>query len=270
MIKTVILILLLLVIVEDSQDEFVFSFDELGNKSFLDLTKKKKLIFIGETHGTKQVPEFMLSLVQTLNYGDSISIGFEISSSHQSNIDSFFLTGNRQILENLPFFNSKYPDGRSSIAMMGLLVGMYNLTHIKVFCFDVATYFSSAQERDSIMAINIIKQCSKRKTIVLTGGNHARLRQVYMRYKSAALFVKDKYPSSDDILSLKTAFGGGTAWGCLSADYCGEINIYPNQILEEKYGDKGTVVIFQQVDSAGYNGYVYIPEASVSEPFKRN
>jgi uncharacterized iron-regulated protein len=104
---------------------FLFSFAVSGQTKIYDLNKldsinfknfiaDKKVIVVGEMHGTTEVPLFVLQLVKELRKTQrKLTVGLEIPINYQKDINEFIKNGDFEKLKKLDHF--KYPDGRTSI-----------------------------------------------------------------------------------------------------------------------------------------------------------
>jgi uncharacterized iron-regulated protein len=138
----------------------------------------KKLILIGEAHGTNEMPEYTFKIIQQLSRNGELALGLEFPISTQDAIDAYLKSGDEKILASLDFFkDSSYHSGRGSKAMIEFLKNVRSLPAIKVFCFDIPDN-SSNPARDTLMAENILKYMKSnphRMVLTYSGNIHSRL-----------------------------------------------------------------------------------------------
>ena len=95
-----------------------FSKDFFGISDFFGM---KKVILVGEMHGTSTVPELFAKIVAAVASDKSKTLAvLEITQSSQSSIEKFLKTGDESVLRKEPFFTRSDQDGRSSRAMVAL------------------------------------------------------------------------------------------------------------------------------------------------------
>ncbi len=82
----------------------------------------RRLILLGETHGTNEMPELTGELVNQLSHDYRVNVGIEYPSDMQRAVDQFMATGNESVLLATKFFqNPSYHSGRGSRAMVAFL-----------------------------------------------------------------------------------------------------------------------------------------------------
>lgn len=145
------------------------------------LTEKsfgKKVILIGELHGTKEIPKLLtIFFSEYIKYND-FNICLELSSSNQDKIDRFIENGDLNIIKDI--FSVQYEnDGRKTLEYFELIKTIHNLNkknnkNIRIICVDVEDNFYSdnfQNEREKIMATNILNSLEK-QTFVILGNIH--------------------------------------------------------------------------------------------------
>jgi hypothetical protein len=246
--------------------EKVFELQDLEISSFKNFITTKDVVVVGEMHGTREVPAFVSRLVKILSQGTkSLTVALEIDTYLQNDLDEFLKTGNFDNLVSLDYF--KYPDGRSSMAMGSLLKELRNIEGIKIVCFDIASTIDTEVNRDSLMGVNLASNYYGGKMVVLTGNLHANLQEGYWRpkFKSAVFHFKKMKNLNGKLISLNTYFNGGTIWNCMQ-DGCMERKAYANPEWAKKYGLKNFMVVSEDQDDNGYNGFVYFEKVTASKP----
>ncbi len=189
--------------------------------------KNYKAILIGELHGNNESPEFVQGMVNLwLSAGEKVLLGLEIQQDNQKEIDNFLLNGNIEIINNMPFFNRTYKDGRSSIAMANLILSFYGKKNLKIVCMDIPSYSNSIDEnRDSLMAINLnnaLKQNQGHELITLSGDAHNKIDQSSFGSMAYWLFnVPNAVLKSDEIIPVDIKYQSGNSWCCIVNEDCG-------------------------------------------------
>lgn len=243
----------------------IFDLANIDSPEFKNFTADKKVIVIGEMHGTTEVPLFVLQLVQQLKSRQKeLTVGLEIPIDHQKDIDSFLKTGDFGKLLKLEYF--KYPDGRTSVAMGELIKGLREIKGLKVVCFDVESNAALEVNRDSLMGVNLAKSYKSGKMVILTGNLHANLKAGYWRptFKSATYHFNRIENFEDELISLNTYFGSGTIWNCMQ-DGCKERDANSNSNLRQN-NFSNYMTIYDGVHPSGYSGYVYFDNVTASKP----
>lgn len=250
-----------------AQPPKLFSIDKLDSIDFKKFIAEKKVIVVGEMHGTTEVPLFVLQLIRQLRaIENNLTVGLEIPINHQTDVDEFMKTGDFDKLLKLDYF--KYPDGRSSVAMGQLIQGLRSIKKLNIICFDIETSLGRGVNRDSLMGINLSKGYKEGKMVILTGNLHANLQAGYWRpnFKSAIFHFNRINRFDDKLISLNTYFGAGTIWNCMQ-DGCKERDAGSASILRETYGLLNFIGIYhQQEHPSGYSGFVYFDKVTASKP----
>jgi len=244
----------------------VFELSKLDSIDFKTFIADKNVIVVGEMHGTTEVPLVVLQLIRQLGKEEkSLTVGLEIESNYQKDIDNFLKHGDFNKLLTSDYF--KVPDGRTSLAMGELIKGLRRIEGIKVVCFDIASGPGTEVNRDSLMGVNLSKNYDHGKMIILTGNLHANLKEGYWQpnFKSAIYHFNKIENPGDKLISLNTYFGGGTIWNCMQ-DGCKEREANSNSYLKQNYGLLNFIEIYDNVDPSGYSGFIYLDTVTASKP----
>lgn len=245
----------------------IYDLNKSDSLSFTNFLTDKKVIVIGEMHGTKEVPSFVLQLIKHLKKSQkSLTVGLEIPSNYQDDMNDFMRNGDFERLKKLDYF--KYPDGRSSIAVGQLMRGLRELEGVKIICFDIDVNSKAETNKDSLMGMNLIKSYRDGCMVVLTGNLHANLKEGYWRpnFKSATYYFNKGKEFNDKLISLNTYYGGGTIWNCMQ-DGCKERNAGSNGgDLKQTYGLTNFIGIYESVHASGYSGFIYWDSVTASGP----
>lgn len=244
----------------------VYDLAKRDSTHFRDFISEKKVIVIGEMHGTTEVPLFVLQLIQQLTSTQrSVTIGLEIPINYQKDIDRFMKNGDFDKLLTLDHF--KYPDGRTSVAMGQLIKGLRQLKRVRVVCFDIDSSFGPEVNRDSLMGVNLSNSYKNGSMVILTGNLHATLKEGYWRpnFKSATYHFNKIRGLGSELITLNTYFGSGTIWNCMQ-DGCKERDASPSANLRAQYGSRDLMVVYENVDANGYTGFLYLGNVTASKP----
>lgn len=243
-----------------------FDLDKLDSADFRSFMGNKKVLVVGEMHGTEEVPTLVLKMIRQLHQsGQPLTVGLEIPSDHQQVVESFLKKGDFSRLLQLEYF--QYPDGRTSVAMGQLIRGLRDLKDIRVICFDIDSKLSSSINRDSVMGVNLSKGYQDGYLVMLTGNLHANLKEGYWRpnFKSAVYHFSKLRKLDDQLLSLNTYFGSGTIWNCMQ-DGCKEREVQDNSSLKKGIKYRNFIAVYDAALAGGYHGVLYIDRVTASPP----
>lgn len=150
------------------------------------LVEQSRITILGEMHGNTNSPETALRLANDiLKRHGAVTLGLEINVEDQPVLNAFLDSAGtdedvQRVLSTM-FWQEEFADGRSSIALLGLLEELRKLRHagadIDVFAFDARTGTRGMAALDLEMAEPIIdwaENYPERKLIVLVGNMHAR------------------------------------------------------------------------------------------------
>lgn len=243
-----------------------------------DFFKMKKIILVGEMHGTKKTLELFGHIVETVAEDKSTTlVALEINRSSQTSVDEFLKSGNDLFLRKDPFFTRDFQDGRSSRAMVALLFKLRSLPGVKVLCIDPEgeIQIKSGQERETAMAnlINFHRHTFDH-TVVLTGNTHSStsVGAAWDRSFRPMAFELNTMASdlgSQEFTNVLIRYGSANSWNCQSRlpstckarygkttpnDYSEAVNFASYFIWENKPVD-------------GHSVSIFIRNADVSPPF---
>ncbi len=241
---------------------------------------EKKIIFVGEMHGSQEIPQFFAQLAESLSSKKNrILVVLEIPNSSQKNIDAFLKTGNKDLLRKDLFFSrGKNSDGRSSQAMVRLLQKLSKIKNVEVFCMDEDMgYSGNGQDRDTFMAKSIYKKMRGfDQTLVLSGNIHSRLEMGYPgneSYRPMAYELKNLASElkADQIFNIFMRFKNLNIWAAMnnragvhrfsvSTEYSQAVPWESYFLVEEGFSDKTL--------HDGHKGTVFIRTTKPSFPFK--
>ncbi len=252
----------------DSKEKF-----PSGVREFLE---EKKIILIGEIHGTQEVPELFGNIVATIaSEKVKTLVVLEINQTSQSAIDAFLKTRKDAILARDVFFSRKYQDGRSSKAMVGLLRRLSKLPNVTVLCLDPP--IAVAQERDTGMASFInSKMNSYDHTLILSGNVHSstvigtpwdkNFRPMGYELKSMATNLNE-----DQIFNILVRYEKVDSWNCQGVDASSCFARYGKKLPTDYSMAENWNMYFLQEDALkdGHLGTIFIRSTRVSFPLIR-
>lgn len=245
---------------------------------FGDFLKMKKIILIGEMHGTSTVPEIFGNLVDSIADSNTKTlVVLEIPQSSQKTIDSFLINEDDSVLKADPFFTRDFQDGRSSEAMVKLLRRLAKLPNTTVLCMDPMSGFNTmtGQERDTGMASFINShRVGYDHTLVLSGNIHSSAsigtpwdkRYRPMGYELKAM-IKDL--RDDELLNILIRYGKLDAWNC-QGNQASDCKVHYGEEISSDYSmavSYPTYFIWEIPLVDGHGGSIFIRSAKASMPF---
>ena len=196
---------------------------------------KTRVLVIGEMHGSNEYPAFAKSVVcQLLAANKPVILGLEIPENEQVAINHYLQSSgtaeDRRALQKGKFWQRKLQDGRSSVAMFGLIDAVRKLKQSgqKVFlaAFDINNNYEPVPlekneafprgRRDGEMTLNIIdrlRQYPEYTYVALVGDNHASRSKHYPHnpeFSPMAYLLSQWEPIQTVYLSHQ----GGEFWVC--------------------------------------------------------
>jgi hypothetical protein len=245
----------------------LFNLDNADSTEFARFLANKEVVVVGEMHGTTEILGFVLKLIRQLSQkGKTISVGLEIPTNYQNDMENFLKTGDFDKLLTLDYF--KYADGRTSVAMGELIKALRKIDKLNVICFDVDSELNLTNNRDSLMGVNLSRNYEGGQIIILTGNLHANLKEGCWQpdFKSAIFYFNKMSGLGDKLISLNTYYTGGTIWNCMQDDCKERVAGSHGGNLKQTYGLSNFVGIYDHVHSSGYNGFVYFDRVTASRP----
>lgn len=227
-------------------------------------------IFVGEIHGTKEVPASVGGLAcAALQAGLPVRVGLELFVEDQAALDAFLASEGgaaaKAKLLKAGFWTREYQDGRSSKAMLSLLEQLRALRaggkNLEVFAFDSATPSSTRDADMAKRALATLQRAHAGVTLLLAGNLHAR--------KTRGGFMPDFEPmgyhlvqAGQKLTSLNAMHSGGTAWVCfgLDADAC---RVNP---LTPRPDNAGGKLDLTAIQGGAYDGTLKLGLATASAP----
>ncbi len=186
--------------------------DSLDNRVY-DLLQNKKLIMIGEMHGTNEPAKFVKGLTELFtNNGDSVQVGFEIPSELMS---TFLKLKTDSSIYQSDFFSKNSTDGRASLAWVSIILSLNKNPRVTIFFYDTNNGESkNLDDRDSLMYIKIKNQIIKHPTwttVTLSGNIHNMRLPYKQKNKTGAYLANDTDLNiSSKFCSLNHSYQSGT------------------------------------------------------------
>jgi len=236
----------------------------------------RRVVVLGEIHGTEEVPAFVAALVcHGLRAGKSVTVGFELVEAEASRFSAFLGSGgssaDRDALLAGPVWQAtgtaQY--GATSKAMLELLESLRVLRrggHAITFALFNRTDGSSAQDRERKMAESLgalIDHATTDLFVVLTGNLHSRVARGTSwdrDYQPMAYLLSQARPGLD-LVALDLSHAGGDAWLCDPEGVCG---IRP--LSSRGTGEAVSVELHDQVQPHGHHGRYHVGTIHGSPP----
>lgn len=199
----------------------------------VDAIGTRKLVLLGEMHGTKEIPALVGDLVSRQRRAEKkLILALEITSNDQTLVDGYLAStgkpADRAALLAGEHWQKPTHDGRDSQAMFALIERMGRLrksgADVSIDFFDVP----GDGDRDKHMADHLrslLQRSPKATVLVLTGNIHAMTARPPWQMlndgkqieppMTAGGYVADLRP-----LSINISAGSGEIWACMG-DSCG-------------------------------------------------
>lgn len=178
-----------------------------------------KFVFLGEFHGTNEIPQLfgdLVSIVAAQN--QQMGVAFEILENNQSAFECI----NRSSLALSPNFMQPRSDGLSSEAMFKVIERCCNIENARVFAFDSPSEkwrTKDSDGRDYAMAETLKQQASEvaGPMLILSGNIHASKRTVAIKdsiLNTAASYLCSQL-GSENVFSILVDFLEGSTWSSI-------------------------------------------------------
>ncbi len=231
---------------------------------------KEKLIFLGELHGSNEMPAFLVSLAcYYVQSGERVLIALEMPDDQNNALASFLKSPSDDIaniaLSSLRMnkFWSRKGDGRQSRAMLTAINNFrgisqkYSLDLIGVdLPIDDYNNEKIAITRDQYMAKNIesYMQTNRYDRIIFyAGNNHTRLTKRKNIDSPVAYYMKKSKP-----FSIVLSFKIGELWACTNKCGIHKFEYNKNNSAPEN--------VFVHRDANDFDGIVYFKLVTASQP----
>lgn len=240
----------------------------------------KRMIFLGEVHGTAELPYLGLQVITKLAEKKPLLVGLEFPNEIQPRIDQFMKTGDLNILTATKFFmDAEYHSGRGSVAMVNLLISLRNQPGVSVFCFDIPSGFSG-NNRDTEMARNILataRQHPDQSILIFTGNLHSRLTPGapwdpnYKTMGSEVLGLSEGQFTLENTESIHLRYDQGSAWQCLQENggeiVCKERAFGPGNSVYATAVPFDSYFLEEPGLTDGHQNTLFLRVVSASKPF---
>ena len=258
-----IIFLILLSLTATAQKAINFDNPRVLNDSIFDAIADYKIIWIGEMHGGNEAAAFAEGIVDLLlKYKRNVSFGFEIKE------EDIYRKG--QKLNKTTVLQTEYAktyETRANETWANLLIKMNNTKHVKPFYFDYYSEIITNQQRDSLMAVNILQKWDKKSTLVILSGNLHNKLKTSNGIKKAALFLVESSQgniSKSDILSLNHIFLKGQIVASYEIDNGLKLNSFDSsksQWAQSPIYNSNHLFISNEIED-GWNGHFFTKEVT--------
>lgn len=234
------------------------------------------VVMLGEMHGTAEIPAFVGTLAcHAARAGLPVHLGLEIPHTEQAAIDQYLAGAGtdaaREALLAGAHWQGDMQDGRSSVAMLGLIEQMRRLRargmEVAVFAFDVeAAGEIPWNERDAKMAERILARATvhpRALVLTLTGNLHNRKAPGLPWDDSLVPMGVHVAAGHARVTSLDVRYAAGDAWNC-QQDGCGAHALKGKPEYREPRIDTSEAVRKPEVD-----GVFVVGPVSASPPAAR-
>jgi len=240
-----------------------------GNDALYTALKGYKAVLIGEMHGTKEPPEFLVGIARSLmKNGKKFVVALELPSD---GID-FTKTFSLEELKKHPAFYGMSPDGRQSIAWADMLIELQKMK-AEIICFDLGMHYKGdiRLEHDSMLYENINEYLKKdtSRMLVALSGNISNMMGKYNKYKTMAYYMiheKHSILKGKSILSLNHAYGKGTMYNWMNDGY--KLRETEGNAPFYEYASTWDSYLFVMADPfmKGYGGVLFSKTITASDP----
>lgn len=205
-----------------------------------------RLVLLGEYHGTREIPQYTLALVDALSADGSVALALEMSRSEQPALDTFMASdGGPEAIAQLQAskwwsIKGQQHDLRRSRDMFEMILRLRELRAagraISLWAIDLAEgIHRSSDQRDRDMATALRERYlteSSDRVLVLIGNVHAMLakpsRAPPQMQQPMGSYLTDLNPYSIRLSALKGEF-----WGC--AGDCKPITLQPTGTINSPW-----------------------------------
>lgn len=201
-----------------------------------------RLVLLGETHGTRETPDLVASLVAAYAVQGPVLLGLEIHRSEHAALSRYLVSDGgetaRAAFRTTPFWSARddQHDGRRSEDMLDLIEAVRVLRgsgrDVAVLPYDVERSFVEANRdaRDQAMAARVrdaYAALPRGRLLVLAGNVHAMLR------KPTNAPTQMQVPMGEQLLdlapySVRIDANAGQSWACMNL--CGPLPVTPNTL----------------------------------------
>jgi hypothetical protein len=234
------------------------------------LAMSQRYIVVGESHGTNEAPAAFTEMVCAAAERGPVTVALELPTAMQAQLDAFLAAPDEDAaldtLAGSPFMTPRMNDGRSSQAMLAMMLAVRQL---RAEGRDVAFHaFQPSQPRPRELTqawyeldmghalAGAVYSRPNSKVLVLVGNLHAR-KQGFARFADLGVPAAGHLPAADT-LTLKVAQQGGDAWNCQR-----ECGVHPSRAVDD-VNLRG--VFLQTTDDGAFDGMLALGPSTASPP----
>lgn len=235
-------------------------------------TPEYRFVIVGEMHGTAETPAAFAQLVCAATEQGPVIVALELPTATQPQLDAFLAASDEatavEILRPTIFGDSNMADGRTSLAMIGMLQTIRRLKaegrDMTVRAFQPseprpAGFDQNYYELD--MAMALVRAAAERpeaRVLVLVGNIHASK----TRFDDFDLMPAAAHLPRKETVTLNVAQQGGQAWNCQS-DGC---RAHDSMV---RYDAEARGVIMGPVSEGAHDGLLAVGPSTASPPVAR-
>lgn len=234
------------------------------------LAMAQPYIIVGESHGTAEAPAAFAEMVCAAAERGPVTIALELPTVMQPQLDAFLAAPDDaaalEALSGSHFMNPRMNDGRSSQAMLAMLLSVRQLhaegRDVAFHAFQPSTprpqeLTQAWYELDMGHALaGAIYARPRSKVLAIVGNLHAR-KTGFARFPDVGVPAVGHLPAAD-VITLNVAQQGGTAWNCQR-----ECTVNPSRAVED-VDRRG--VFLQPSEDGAYDGVLALGPSTASPP----
>ena len=236
------------------------------------LAMPQRYIVVGESHGTAETPAAFGQMVCAAAERGPVTVALELPTALQPNLDAFLAAPDENAalaaLEGTHFMNPRMNDGRSSRAMLEMLLFVRDLRNGGRDVAFHAFQPSNSRPRELNQAwyeldmghalAGAAYARPQAKVLVLVGNLHAR-KTGFERFPDVGVPAAGHLPAAD-VVTLDVAQQGGEAWNCQQ-----ECGVHRSRGVYDA-GARG--VILEPSDGGAYDGVLALGPSTASPPIR--
>ena len=237
------------------------------------LALERRYIVVGEMHGTAEAPGAFGQMICAAAGRGPVTVALELPAAMQPQLDAFLAapddTAAMAALEATPFLDPRMNDGRSSQAMMAMMMSVRALREAGRDVAFHAFQPSTPRPRELAQAWyeldmgHALAQAAyarpQAKVLVLVGNLHAR-KTGFERFPDVGLPAAGHLPTAD-VVSLNVAQQGGEEWNCRQ-EGCGA------NTSRGVYDASARGVILEPSADGAYDGVLALGPTTASPPVR--
>lgn len=241
-----------------------------GFEALLDMPQR--FIVVGESHGTTEAPAAFAEMVCAVSASGPVTVALELPSGMQPQLDSFLTAPDEAsalaALEGTPFLDPRMNDGRTSRAMLEMLLAVRQLRtqgrDLVLHAFQPSSprpreLNQAWYELDMAHALAMAAYTRPQsKVLVLVGNLHARKARLE-RFPDVGVPAAGHLPAAE-VLTLNVAQQGGEEWNCQP-----ECGVHPSHGVYD-LGARG--VILSPSEDGAYDGVLALGPSTASPPIR--